>query len=129
MKIDKQTLEKVAHLARVEVPEGMEGQMIADLEKILTWVAKLNEVDTAEVEPLTHMSFEQNVLRPDEPRNTLTREQGLANAPQQDGTHFQVPKVLDTQNSNKCCTQPPRERRRSGWPFSWQSPDSLPTST
>ena len=96
MKVDKSTLEKVAHLARVEVPEDMEQEIMADLEKILTWVEKLKEVDTSGVEALTHMSFEHNALREDTPNNTLTREEGLINAPQHDGEHFQVPKVLDT---------------------------------
>ncbi|MEM9329450.1 MAG: Asp-tRNA(Asn)/Glu-tRNA(Gln) amidotransferase subunit GatC, partial [Bacteroidota bacterium] len=96
MKVDKSTLEKVAHLARVEVPKEMEKQVIADLEKILTWVEKLNEVNTKDVEALTHMSFERNALREDDPKNTLTRSQGLANAPEHDKEYFKVPKVLDT---------------------------------
>ncbi len=96
MKIDKTTLEKVAHLARVEVPAGMEDRVIADLEKILTWVEKLKEVDTSDVAPLTHMSFEQNSFREDTPENTLSREEGLANSPENNGQYFQVPKVLDT---------------------------------
>lgn len=95
MNIDKETLNKVAHLARVEVEPSMEKEMIQDLEEILTWVEKLNEVDTEGVEPLTHMSFEKNALRADEVKRELTKVAGLSNAPKHDGDHFQVPKVLD----------------------------------
>lgn len=95
MNIDKETLNKVAHLARVEVEPSMEKEMIKDLEEILTWVEKLNEVDTEGVEPLTHMSFEKNALRADEVKRELTKAAGLSNAPKHDGDHFQVPKVLD----------------------------------
>lgn len=95
MNIDKETLHKVAHLARVEVDPSREEEMIRDLEEMLTWVEKLKEVDTDGVEPLTHMSFEKNMLRADEVRQGLSREEGLSNAPRHDGVHFQVPKVLD----------------------------------
>lgn len=95
MKIDKETLKKVAHLARVEVNPSMEKEMIKDLEEILTWVEKLNEVDTSGVAPLTHMSFEKNALREDIVKLELTKKEGLSNAPKHDGDYFQVPKVLD----------------------------------
>ncbi len=97
MEIDKDTLKKVAHLARVEVPEGKEAELVQDLERILTWVEKLNELDTEGVKPLTSMSFEKNVLRNDEADRDLSTEKGLYNAPAHDGTFFQVPKVLDKQ--------------------------------
>lgn len=96
MNIDKETLHKVAHLAHVEVDPSREKEMIRDLEEMLTWVEKLKEVDTEGVEPLTHMSFEKNALRADEVKRELSKEEGLRNAPRHDGTHFQVPKVLDS---------------------------------
>ncbi len=95
MNIDKETLNKVAHLARVEVDPSRKKDMINDLEEILTWVEKLKEVDTKGVEPLTHMSFEKNALREDEVKRELSKEAGLSNAPKHDGAHFLVPKVLD----------------------------------
>lgn len=95
MNIDKDTLKKVAHLARVEVDPATEKDMIQDLEEILTWVEKLKEVDTEGVDPVTHMSFEKNALREDEVKRNLTKEAGLSNAPKHDGEHFLVPKVLD----------------------------------
>ena len=69
--------------------------MINNLEKVLTWMEQLNEVDTNHVAPLTHMSEAVNVLRPDEARSTMTRDEALANAPKHDGTYFAVPKVIE----------------------------------
>ena len=56
---------------------------------------KLRELDTANVEPLAHALAIQNVLRPDEPRRSLSPEQALAGAPEADGDFFRVPRVLD----------------------------------
>ncbi len=95
MNIDKDTLKKVAHLARVEVPENKEEELVKDLQKILTWVEKLKELDTSYVEPLTNMSFEKDAVRKDEVSHPITKEQALKNAPKHDGTFFKVPKVLD----------------------------------
>ncbi len=94
MQIDKETLYKVAHLARLEVPKDKEEELLADLQKILTWVEKLEELDTEEVDPLTNMSFETNVLRSDEVVPSISREEALKNAPDHDDTFFKVPKVL-----------------------------------
>lgn len=95
MNIDQETLKKVAHLARLEVDPEKEADMIKDLGAILTWVEKLKEVDTTGVAPLTHMSFEKNMLREDVAKSQLTREEALKNAPRHDGEYFIVPKVLD----------------------------------
>ncbi|WP_224996760.1 Asp-tRNA(Asn)/Glu-tRNA(Gln) amidotransferase subunit GatC [Cesiribacter sp. SM1] len=95
MKIDKQTLQKIAHLARLEFEEESAEAMMADLSKILDWVEQLNEVDTEGVEPLTHMSVEVNVLREDLSQEPLSRERGLKNAPEKDQDYFRVPKVLE----------------------------------
>ncbi|REE05972.1 Asp-tRNA(Asn)/Glu-tRNA(Gln) amidotransferase subunit GatC [Marinoscillum furvescens] len=95
MKIDKDTLHKIAHLARVEIKPEKEEGYIKDLEEVLTWVEKLNELDTDGVEPLTNMSFEENALRPDERSHQLEHERALKNAPKADDDYFRVPKVLD----------------------------------
>lgn len=95
MKIDKETLHKIAHLARLEIDPKKEDEYIKDLEDILTWVEKLNELDTEGVEPLTNMSFEKNVLREDERKKTISHEQALKNAPDKDNDYFRVPKVLE----------------------------------
>ncbi|MCU0418158.1 MAG: Asp-tRNA(Asn)/Glu-tRNA(Gln) amidotransferase subunit GatC [Cyclobacteriaceae bacterium] len=95
MSLDKQTLHKLAHLARLEVKPEEEAGMVKDLSQMLSFVEKLREVDTAGVEPLTSMTHEVNQLREDEPAHMLPREKGLQHAPRHDGTYFRVPKVIE----------------------------------
>jgi len=95
MKIDKQTLDKLAHLSRLEIREEDESTMLKDLSNIVTFVEKLNEVNTDGVEPLTTMSQEFNALREDEPGGHLTHEEVLKNAPAKDKDFFRVPKVIE----------------------------------
>jgi aspartyl-tRNA(Asn)/glutamyl-tRNA(Gln) amidotransferase subunit C len=94
MQIDKETLQKIAHLARLDLDPSKEAQMKTDLEEILDWVEKLNELDTDGIEPLTNMSFEVNSFREDKIVEPLSQERGLRNAPDRDGDYFKVPKVL-----------------------------------
>lgn len=69
--------------------------MLREMSEIVTFVEKLNEVDTTGVEPLTTMSHEINSLREDEVKGHLQRDQALSVAPKKDDTFFKVPKVLD----------------------------------
>lgn len=94
MSIDKETLYKVAHLARLNIKPEEEQNLQKDMSEILDWVDKLREVNTEGVEPLMHMTEEMNVLRKDEVEASLDKNKALKNAPQTDGEHFQVPKVL-----------------------------------
>lgn len=95
MDIDKKLLNKIAHLARLEFDEGSASEMMSDMSKILTWVEKLNEVDTSDVAPLTTMSHEVNALREDVQGAHLSHERALKNAPKKDSDYFRVPKVLE----------------------------------
>lgn len=95
MKVDQETLQKIAHLARLDVQPEEEADLLNSLNGVLTWMEQLNEVDTTGIEPLTHISAEMNVLRDDVVGNHLPREQALANAPQHNGQFFEVPKVLE----------------------------------
>ncbi|WP_194777452.1 Asp-tRNA(Asn)/Glu-tRNA(Gln) amidotransferase subunit GatC [Pararhodonellum marinum] len=95
MKIDVNTLKKIAHLARLEFDEQGAEKMTQDMTQILDWVEKLNEVDTTDVAPITTMSSEENVLREDVVGSHLSHERGLKNAPQRDSDYFRVPKVLE----------------------------------
>ncbi|MFC5409179.1 Asp-tRNA(Asn)/Glu-tRNA(Gln) amidotransferase subunit GatC [Larkinella bovis] len=95
MKVDHETLHKIAHLARLDVRPEEEQSLIESLNEVLTWMEQLNEIDTTGVEPLTHISAELNVLREDEVANQLPREQALANAPEKNDAYFQVPKVIE----------------------------------
>ena len=94
MKIDKELILKLEHLARLQLSEEERKSMIGDLNNILKMVEKLNEVDTDGVEPMIHMSEAVNGFREDEIKNQLTKEDALKNAPQTDGEFFQVPKVI-----------------------------------
>ncbi|QSE97724.1 Asp-tRNA(Asn)/Glu-tRNA(Gln) amidotransferase subunit GatC [Fulvivirga lutea] len=95
MKVDRELLNKTAHLARLEFDEKSAESMMADMSKIITWVEKLNEVDTEGVAPLTTMSHEVNVLREDEVKPHLSHERALKNAPKKDADFFRVPKVME----------------------------------
>lgn len=94
MKVDKENLKKVAHLARLNIKEGEEEKLLNDMSDILTWVEKLNELDTEGVEPLTHMTEEVNVLRTDKVLKSINTAQGLKNAPDHNDQFYKVPKVL-----------------------------------
>lgn len=95
MKINRELLDKIAHLARLEFDEKDAEKMMADMSAIVDWVEKLNEVDTEGVEPLTTMSHEINALRDDEVKTTLPHERALLNAPKKDVDYFSVPKVIE----------------------------------
>jgi aspartyl-tRNA(Asn)/glutamyl-tRNA(Gln) amidotransferase subunit C len=95
MKINRDLLDKMAHLARLEVKEEDAEKMMADMSAMVTWVEKLNEVDTQGVEPLTTMSHEVNALRSDEVNPHLSHQEVLKNAPVKNEDYFRVPKVLD----------------------------------
>ena len=94
MKVDKNTIRKIAHLARLEFEEKAEDAITGDFNKILDWMDKLNEVNTDNVQPLIHMSEELNVLREDKMENSLKHEEALVNAPKKDSDYFRVPKFL-----------------------------------
>ncbi|RPA66561.1 Asp-tRNA(Asn)/Glu-tRNA(Gln) amidotransferase subunit GatC [Cyclobacteriaceae bacterium YHN15] len=95
MKIDLNTVKKIAHLARLEFDEEGAEKMKKDMTQILDWEEQLNEIDTEGVEPITTMSSEENVLREDVVGEHLTHEKALLNAPQRDSDYFRVPKVLE----------------------------------
>jgi aspartyl-tRNA(Asn)/glutamyl-tRNA(Gln) amidotransferase subunit C len=95
MKINRDVLDKIAHLARLEFDEKDVEKMMNDMTAIVNWMEKLNEVDTEGVEPLTTMSNEVNSLREDEVKPHLQHEEALKNAPKKDSDYFRVPKVLE----------------------------------
>ncbi len=95
MKIDRETVRKIAHLARLEFDEQAEDQIKDSMTEILDWVEQLNEVDTTDIQPLTNMSLEVNKFREDHIGEHLSHQSGLLNAPKKDQHYFRVPKVLD----------------------------------
>lgn len=95
MTIDKETVEKVAHLARLELAEDEKEVLIADMSKILDFMAKLNEIDTSGIEPLVYMTNSSNVVREDVVKQEITHEEALLNAPKHDENYFLVAKVIE----------------------------------
>lgn len=95
MKIDRDTLDKIAHLSRLEIDEKDAEKMMQDMSAMVTFVEKLNEVNTDGVEPLTTMSHEINSLREDEVKPHLDHVIALESAPKKDENYFRVPKVLE----------------------------------
>jgi aspartyl-tRNA(Asn)/glutamyl-tRNA(Gln) amidotransferase subunit C len=95
MNIDSETVEKIAHLARLELAEDEKQEMIGDMNKILGFMAKLNEIDTTGVEPLIYLSNEVNVFRDDVIKQEITHEEALLNAPKHDDKYFLVAKVIE----------------------------------
>ena len=94
MNLDKATVEKLADLARLEFSEKEKEEMLQDMNKIMAFVEKINELDLEGVEPLIYMIEEGNVLREDEVTEQVTRDEALKNAPSRDTDYFRVPKVL-----------------------------------
>lgn len=95
MNIDKPLLQKIAHLARLEVGGHNEAGLLEDLNKIVRWIEKLEEVDTTGVRPLAIMSEERNVFQEDTPQTSLAHDKALANAPSRDSNYFRVPQVKE----------------------------------
>ncbi|MBC7915996.1 MAG: Asp-tRNA(Asn)/Glu-tRNA(Gln) amidotransferase subunit GatC [Pyrinomonadaceae bacterium] len=95
MNIDNETIAKMAHLARLEVNVNEQESLLKDMNNILHFMEKLNELDTSSVEPLIYLTDEVNVFREDVVLQDITPQQGLKNSPKQDGTYFQVAKVID----------------------------------
>ena len=91
MAISRQDVLHVAKLARLEIPEGEIERVQEQLGAILEAVGKVSELDLADVEPTSHVVPLENVLRPDEPRPSLSRERALAEAPEPLEGGFGVP--------------------------------------
>ena len=96
MKVNNKLVEHLAHLSRLDFDDNSKEKMKIDFEKMLDFVAKLEEVDTDNVKPLSYMSSELNVLREDKVEQVLTQEQALQNAPVNDTDYIRIPKVIDS---------------------------------
>lgn len=94
MEVNNKLIEDIAKLSKLKFDESSSEKMKDDLEKILAFVDKLNEIDTEGVEPLIYMSDEVNVLRADEISEETAQDEALKNAPQKDSDYFKVPTVL-----------------------------------
>lgn len=101
MKVSEKDVAYVAELANLELTEQERGRMVRDLNSILDYMDRLNEVDTTSVEPMAQVARGQNLAAAGRDdvleglRQSLPHELAVANAPQTDGTFFKVPKVIE----------------------------------
>jgi len=95
MKITRKEVEHVAKLARLALREEEVERLTRQLSDILTYVEKLNELDTKDVEPTSHVLPVRNVLREDEVSGSIDRGKALVNAPDRTEEFFRVPKVIE----------------------------------
>ena len=94
MEVNNKLIQDIAKLSKLKFDDSAEEKMKSDLEKMLAFVDKLNEIDTEGIDPLIYMSEEVNVLREDKVTEETSQEDALKNAPQKDSDYFKVPTVL-----------------------------------
>lgn len=88
-------VEHIAHLARLRLTPEEKAKFGAQLNSILTYVDKLNELDTAGVEPTSHVLALSDVMREDKVRISLSRDEALMNAPDRSDDFYRVPKIIE----------------------------------
>ena len=93
MEVNDALVDKLANLARLQFDDTEKSGIKNDLQRMIQFVEKLNELDTTGVSPLLHMSDNINALREDEIKGSISREEGLKNAVMKDNQFFKVPKV------------------------------------
>lgn len=95
MKITPREVEHVARLARLALTAEECERMRVQIDSLLSYIDKLNELDTTAVEPTSHVLPMTNVFREDEVTPSLAQEEVLANAPDRDDRFFRVPRILE----------------------------------
>ncbi|MDC2992241.1 Asp-tRNA(Asn)/Glu-tRNA(Gln) amidotransferase subunit GatC [Pelagibacteraceae bacterium] len=95
MKIDKNTINKIARLSRIKLDDKESEDYIKDLNSILDWVEQLNEVNTENIEPLSNISSSVLPKRDDNSKDVNSSEEILENAPDKLEGFFAVPKVVE----------------------------------
>jgi aspartyl-tRNA(Asn)/glutamyl-tRNA(Gln) amidotransferase subunit C len=95
MKLTREEVQRVATLARLRLTADEEAHLTEQLDKILQYMDKLNQLDTSRIEPLAHVIDVVNAFREDQVTNRPNPDALLANAPAKDQTFFQVPKIIE----------------------------------
>lgn len=95
MKISKDQVEYVARLANLELNDEEKEIFTRQLDSILSYMDKLNQLDTANVDPTSHVLPIKNIFRQDNVKPSLPKEEALANAPDQKNGFFRVPRVIE----------------------------------
>ena len=94
MEVNNKLIQDIAKLSKLKFDDSAEEKMKTDLEKMLDFVDKLNEINTEGIDPLIYMSEEVNVLREDKISEEVSQEDALKNAPEKDSDYFKVPTVF-----------------------------------
>ena len=94
MKLSPEEVQKIAHLARLELKEGEVEVFSSQLSSILTYIEKLNQLNTEGIEPTAHAMEVPTPFRKDEEKQEISKESSLINAPHREGDYFKVPKVI-----------------------------------
>jgi len=95
MKISLKEVEHISKLARLKLTENEKILYAEQLSNILHYIEKLNELDTKNIEPTSHVLEVKNVFREDERRESLSIEDALRNAPCRFGSYYKVPKIIE----------------------------------
>jgi aspartyl-tRNA(Asn)/glutamyl-tRNA(Gln) amidotransferase subunit C len=98
MEVTPQIFDHIAKLAKLKYNDQEKETLRNEMQQMVTFVEKLNELDTTGVEPLTHISHVIQQPRQDTAINGATKQDALLNAPQTDGNYFIVPKVVENKN-------------------------------
>ena len=91
----KISIEHLAQLARLSVSDNERTLFANQIDSILSYMDKLNELDTGNVEPTSHVISLSNVVREDLPKDSLEREDALMNAPERTDKFYRVPKIIE----------------------------------
>jgi len=94
MEVTDALVDNLANLSRLSFTEAEKTEIKGDLQRMIAFVEKLQEVDTTGTAPLLHMTDAVNVYREDIVKGSIAREEAMNNAPETDGTFFKVPKVI-----------------------------------
>ena len=94
MSVSVEDVKYIAELARLSFSNEEQERLAGELNAILAYMAKLEELDTSDVEPMTHVLDVNNVFRAEEVEQRITHDEALKNAPDADSDYFRVPKVI-----------------------------------
>lgn len=94
MEVTEQLVDKLANLAQLQFEQHEKIEIKKDLQSMIAFVEKLQELDTTGIQPLQHMGNNTNVLREDILKGTISREEALQNSPIKDEQFFKVPKMI-----------------------------------
>jgi aspartyl-tRNA(Asn)/glutamyl-tRNA(Gln) amidotransferase subunit C len=93
--ISKEQVHQIAHLARLEISEEEAGHFANELDQMLQMAEVLNELDTAQIEPTSHVFDQKNVMREDIPEKGLSLDELMKNVPDHEGGYIKVPAILE----------------------------------